>query len=85
MQSLPYSDQPGQIEPEGKKTFCLIADDVIRTCKTHGIKVSDLRPYVVSTTAGDIFGKGLPWRDKSGVAGSHAYSTQPNYKGRSNW
>ncbi len=65
MQNLPYSDQPGPIEPEGKKTFLLVADDVIRTCQTHGVKVSDMRPYVVSTTAGDILGERLPWKDDS--------------------
>lgn len=58
-----FSDQPGRIESHGHLTFYVEAVGVIERCKMSGIAVSSLRPYVTSTTAGDIYGKPLPMKD----------------------
>jgi hypothetical protein len=60
---LPFSDKPGRIEPHGRLTFFVEGAGVIQRCKERRISASDLRPYVTSTTAGDIYGKPLPWKD----------------------
>jgi len=61
---LPFSDKPGRIEPEARLTFFMEGESIRRTCQQNGIAVSKLRPYVISTTAGEVFGEALNWKDQ---------------------
>jgi hypothetical protein len=58
-----FSDKPGRIESHGHLTFFVEAAGVIERCKMGGLAASDLRPFVISSTAGTLYGNHLPWKD----------------------